>query len=285
MVESSHPSDEDEIDLLELIRSLLLAWKTILGITIICTGLAVAYALNTSDVFKAETLIVPASEGKSSASSAFSQFGGLAAIAGVTIPADSNIEKVLATLKTRVFLEKFIEKNNLIPVIFEDYWDTNSKSWKLPLDQEVFITEDGISPLRGAIQVDKHKSGLITLSISWKDPEVAAEWANDLVKQLNEQLREKAIADSQKRVGYLEQELAKTTLQDMRAVLYKLLETEKQKAMLANVNEDFALEVIDPAVAPETREKPKRKLIVALGVSAEDFSAYLQFSSLSSCES
>ena len=51
----------------------------------------------------------------------------------------------------------------------------------------------------------------------------------------------------------------------MRAVLYNLLESEKQKAMLANVNEDFALEVIDPAVAPETREKPKRKLIVALG--------------------
>ena len=48
----------------------------------------------------------------------------------------------------------------------------------------------------------------------------------------------------------------------MRAVLYNLLESEKQKAMLANVNEDFALEVIDPAVAPQTREKPKRKLIV-----------------------
>ena len=63
----------------------------------------------------------------------------------------------------------------------------------------------------------------------------------------------------------MEQELAKTTLQDMRAVLYNLLESEKQKAMLANVNEDFALEVIDPAVAPQTREKPKRKLIVALG--------------------
>ena len=97
---------------------------------------------------------------------------------------------------------------------------------------------------------EDNKSGLINLSISWKDPVVAAEWANDLVKQLNEQLREKAIADSQKRVGYLEQELAKTTLQDMRGVLYNLLESEKQKAMLANVNEDFALEVIDPAVAP-----------------------------------
>jgi LPS O-antigen subunit length determinant protein (WzzB/FepE family) len=82
---------------------------------------------------------------------------------------------------------------------------------------------------------------------------------------LNEQLREQAIQDSRKRVGYLEKELAKTTLKDMRDVLYSLLESEKQKAMLANVNEDFALEVIDPAVAPEQREKPKRKLIVGLG--------------------
>ena len=51
----------------------------------------------------------------------------------------------------------------------------------------------------------------------------------------------------------------------MRAVLYNLLESEKQKAMLANVNEDFALGSHRPAVAPETREKPKRKLIVVLG--------------------
>ena len=45
MVESSPSGDEDEIDLLELIRTLLQAWKTILGITIVCVALAVAYAL------------------------------------------------------------------------------------------------------------------------------------------------------------------------------------------------------------------------------------------------
>ena len=265
MVESGPPSDEDEIDLLELIRTLLQAWKTIVSITILCTGLGATYALYAPEIFKAETLLAPAQEEKSGASSALSQFGGLAAMAGISIPSSSNIERVLATLETRVFLKKFVEEKNLLPVIFEDFWDAASNSWKLQVDQEGFITEDGISPLRGAIEVDKDKSGLITLSISWKDPQVAAQWANDLVKQLNEQLRAQAIADSKKRVGYLEQELAKTTLQDMRAVLYNLLESEKQKAMLANVNEDFALEVIDPAVAPETREKPKRKLIVALG--------------------
>jgi uncharacterized protein involved in exopolysaccharide biosynthesis len=266
MVESGLPSDEDEIDLLELIRTLLQAWKTIVGITIVCTCLAVAYALHVQEVFKAETLLAPAQEEKSGASSALSQFGGLAAIAGISIPSDSNVEQVVATLNSRKFLRTFINQNKLIPLLFDEIWDADNQAWIVPSTEDEPTEQKAIVSFKACLSVDEDKkSGLITLSISWKDPEVAAQWANNLVKQLNEQLREQAIADSKKRVGYLEQELAKTTLQDMRAVLYNLLESEKQKAMLANVNEDFALEVIDPAVAPETREKPKRKLIVALG--------------------
>lgn len=265
MVESSSSVNEDEIDMLELFRALLRGWKTIASIIIICISISVAYALYAPVVFKAETLLAPATEEKSGTSYPLSQFGGLAAMAGITIPSDSNIDRVLATLRSRVFLKKFVKEKNLLPHLFEEFWDAASSSWKLPADHNSLTIEDGIPPLRGAIKVDQDKSGLITLSIFWKNPDIAAQLANDLVKQLNEQLRENAITDSKKRVGYLEQELTKTTLQDMRAVLYKLLESEKQKAMLANVNEDFALEVIDPAVPPETREKPKRKLIVVLG--------------------
>ena len=267
MVESSPSVDEDEIDLLELIRTVLQAWKIIVGITIVCIGLAVAYALYSPEVFKAETLLAPAQEEESGVSSALSQFGGLAAMAGISIPSDSNIEQVVATLNSRKFLLTYINQNNLIPVLFEEVWDEASQSWLVQTQEDEPTEQKAIKYFKNdllAISEDK-KSGLITLSISWKDPAIAAEWANDLVKQLNEQLQEKAITDSQKRIGYLEQELAKTTLQDMRAVLYNLLESEKQKAMLANVNEDFALKVIDPAVAPETREKPKRIFIVALG--------------------
>jgi uncharacterized protein involved in exopolysaccharide biosynthesis len=266
MVESSPSMNEDEIDLLDLIRTLLAAWKTIAFITVLCTGLAVAYALYTPESFKAETLLSPAQEEKSGASSALSQFGGLAAMAGVSIPSDSNVEQVVATLNSRKFLRAYIERNKLAPVLFDEIWDADNQAWKVPSPEDEPTEQKAIKSFKACLSVDEDKkSGLISLSISWKDPDIAAQWANDLVKQLNEQLREQAIADSKKRVGYLEQELAKTTLQDMRAVLYNLLESEKQKAMLANVNEDFALEVIDPAVAPETREKPKRKLIVALG--------------------
>ena len=281
MVESGPSPDEDDIDMLELIRTLLQAWKTIVGITIVCIGLAVAYAFYSPEVFKAETLLAPVTEEESSASSALSQFGGLAAMAGISIPSDSNVEQVVATLNSRKFLRTYINQNKLTSVLFDEIWNTDSQTWIVPSVEDQPTELKAIESFKGCLSVNEDKkSGLITLSISWKDPEVAAQWANDLVKQLNEQLREQAIADSKKRVGYLEKELAKTTLQDMRAVLYNLLESEKQKAMLANVNEDFALEVIDPAIAPETREKPKRKLIVALGGFVEDFLASLLFSLL-----
>ena len=265
MVESGPSVEEDEIDLLELIRTLLQSWKLIVGITIICTSLAVAYALHSPEVFKAETLLASAQEEKSGTSS-LSQFGGLAAMAGISIPSGSNTEQVIATLESRRFLSLFINNNKLLPVLFEDLWDVEKKAWIVESEDDEPTEQKAIESFKGILSVDEDKkSSLITLSISWRDPVIAAQWANDLVKQLNEQLREQAIQDSKKRVGYLEQELAKTTLKDMREVLYSLLESEKQKAMLANVNEDFALEVIDPAVAPEVREKPKRKLIVALG--------------------
>ena len=62
MIEPSLSSDEDDIDLLELIRTLLHAWKTIVVFTIVCTGLAVTYALYVLEGFKAETLLSPAQE-------------------------------------------------------------------------------------------------------------------------------------------------------------------------------------------------------------------------------
>ena len=264
-VDSTPLLEKDEIDLLELTRTILQSWKLIVGITIIFTSLAVVYAMLSQEMFKAETLLVSAQEEKSGTSS-LSQFGGLAAMAGISIPRDSNTEEVIATLRSRKFLSLFINKNKLLPVLFDDLWDLEKNTWILGPNQDEPTINDGYSTLRSSMTIDEDKkSGLITLAVYWKNPEVVAEWTNDLVKELNEQLREQAIADSKKRVGYLEQELAKTTLQDMRAVLYNLLESEKQKAMLANVNEDFALEVIDPAFTPKQREKPNRKVIVVLG--------------------
>lgn len=267
MVESASTEKGEEIDLFELMLIILRSWKLIAIITVLCTGVAVIVAVLTPDMYRAETLLTPVREENSGIPSSLSQFGGFASLAGISIPADSDIERVFATLESRQFLKKYISKKNLLPVLFYELWDEKQKAWHVSSEQSEPTVESGFSVLKGAINVDtNNKSGLIVLSVTWRKPEAAAELANNLVKELNEQMREQAIADSNRRVGYLEQELAKTTLQDMRSVLYNLLESEKQKAMLANVNEDFALEVIDPAVLPRSPFEPNRKKIVILGV-------------------
>ena len=112
MIDPISSGAEDEIDLIELSLNLFKAWKTIFGTTIICLLLAIVYALNETEIFKAETLLAAAQEEKMSTSSAINQFGGLAAMAGISIPSDSNVEQVLATLQSRKFLNYFINKKN-----------------------------------------------------------------------------------------------------------------------------------------------------------------------------
>ena len=264
--ESKDSDSDDEIDLFDLIRILHRSWKLIIGSVLFCAILAFVLALMSPDVFKAEVLLVPVKDENQGIPSSMNQFGGLVALAGINIPGSSNMERVMATLQSRKFLKYHIENRNVLPQIFDKLWDKEKNEWILEPGQEEPSVDSGYSSLRSAISIEEDKqTGLITLSVSWHDPEVAAIWANDLVKQLNERLRAQAIQDSQKRVGYLQEELAETSLKNRKDVLYNLLESEEQKAMLAKVNEYFALEVFDPAVVPEVRLKPKPRFMITIG--------------------
>ena len=266
MVESGPPSDEDEIDLLELIRTLLQGWKTIVGITILCTGLAVVYALNAPDIFKAETTLAPAQDDESGAKSLLDKFGGLVAIAGVQEKDTSFMIRVYGTLNSSQFIRAFINKYNLLPSLFYDQWDESNDTWMVNGKFEVPTLDDARELFQNNLSIhEDKKTGLTSVSFEWSQPNLATDWVNNLVKELNYSLRRRAIDDSNKKVGFLERELANTSLEDMRKVLYSLFESEKQKMMLANVNEDYAFEVIDPAIVSKVPEKPKRELIVALG--------------------
>ena len=265
LVESSPSVEKDEIDLLELIRTLLQAWKTIVGITIVCVGLAVAYALNAPEVYKAETLLAPAQEDETAASSLLNKFGGLVAIAGVKDKSSSFMSRVLGTLNSRQFLESFICEHNLLEQIFSDQWNLDRKEWIPRKDGSIVSISDGIDLLSGSIVCDEDESvSLYKVSVTLNNPNLASLICNKIVISLNSKFRERAIKRALLKVEYLKEELSKTSLSDMKNVLYTMLQAEKQKAMLANITKNAAFEVIDPAVSG-SMIKPKRKLIVLLG--------------------
>jgi uncharacterized protein involved in exopolysaccharide biosynthesis len=166
-------------------------------------------------------------------------------------------------LKSKSFAREFITEQDLMPVLFKDFKSPDGKAPDIRDAVRIFETVRTIS--------DDKKTGLVTLGIRWKDPETAANWANALVKRLNERLRVEALAESQRNVDFLQKEMAATSVVSLQQSMGRVLEGEMQKLMLARGNEQFAFKVIDPATPPKQRDAPKRALIAIVATLAGGF--------------
>ena len=260
---------EDEINLFELWKVIWQGRKIIFVSTFIAAVLSIIISLLLPNYYKAEVLLAPVSGDNTSKglSSALGGLGGLASLAGISFGSSSSAEENLAILKSRGFLWDFIESENMLPILFANKWDPVKKRWleSEPDEQpslwdtyRLFI-EDKL--LTTSIDSD---SGLVTIAIEWTDPVLAAEWANKLVLRLNNYLRTQAIERSQNNLKYLNEELLASQVEEMHQTLYSLIAEEQRKTMLANTQKDFVFRVIDAAVTPDKKIKPKRSIIVIL---------------------
>lgn len=286
---------EDEIDLLDLAKTIWGERRLIIIITALATTIAVIAALIITPVFRSSTLLAPviADSSKNSLSSLASQFGGLAALAGVTMPGGGNVDMAIATIKSRKFLLTFVKENNLKPVLFDDRWDRETQKWIVEEPslivrlKELILPEKPLTephePLEAGeptgnetykflmeevltVEMDT-KTSLVTVGVNWKDPAKAADLANKLVARVNAVMREQAVADAEKSIAYLTEQLNHVSLADLRTVLFRMIEEHTKNMTLAKTQQEYAFKVIDPAVAPDIGDKikPKRGLLVLLG--------------------
>jgi uncharacterized protein involved in exopolysaccharide biosynthesis len=252
---------DDEIDLWELWDTIWSGRWLIIAITSVFTMGGVAYALLAQEWYKADVVMAPA-DAKQSMSGALAQFGGLASLAGISLPGAGE-QAPVAVLKSKEFARAFITDLNLMPEFLKDAEESGK-----PLDirDAVRVFDTSVR----TITEDK-KTGLVTLSIRWKDPDTAAEWANILVQRLNDRLRQQALTESERNVAYLQKEMAATSVVSLQQSMGRVLEGEMQKLMLARGNEEFAFKVIDRATPPKLRESPKRSLIAIVSMLAGGF--------------
>ncbi len=110
------------------------------------------------------------------------------------------------------------------------------------------------------------KTGIVTLSIEWTDPAIASEWANKLVDYINSESRVREITSAQSNLSYLQSQVDSTTSIEMRRLLFNLIEGETRRIMLANSRDEFSFRIIDPAVVPQDRARPKRAIISIVGL-------------------
>lgn len=259
-------------DLFEIVRG---AWRVLLAAALLGGGIAAAFAWTLAPVYRAQTLLSPAAGDSLGASTISRLAGQLAPLAGLNGPDSANgldgRAVWLATLQSRLLAELFITKHNLLPTLFPDSWDAARGEWQVrdgkpgaPTMDEAFevFRQDVLS-----VNEDR-RTGLVTVTVESPERQLVAKWANAFVEQANELIRERAIAESQQSLEYLDRELKKTDVADLRRVIYGLVESKISQAMMANVRKQYAFAVIDPAVTPEPASfvRPRRVVMVGVGI-------------------
>ncbi|HCH1008662.1 TPA: Wzz/FepE/Etk N-terminal domain-containing protein [Vibrio parahaemolyticus] len=285
---NSQQSIDDEIDLRELFSALWKGKWIIIATTFIFAVSSVLYALSLPNIYKADALLAPAESSNGGGLSKMAgQLGGLAALAGVNLGGGETSQTDLAVqvMKSRQFVEAFINKHDLlVPLMAAKDWDLANN--KIILDEALYDAKTGVwlrkpNGLRGSkpsaqeafevfnnqvmnINLNK-ESGLYTISVKHYSPYIANQWVNWLVQDINQDMRERTIAETTKNLNYLNIQLKKTAVTDMQSTFYKLIEEQTKSLMLAEVQEEFVFKVVDPAVVPEKKDGPKRALICIFG--------------------
>ena len=278
---------DDEIDLRELFGVLWAGRLKILVITAVFALASVVYALSVPNQYKATALLSPAQSSGGGLSGALGQLGGLASLAGVSIGGGESSEAQVAQeiMKSWNFIEGFIKSNDLAVEIYaaegwskssnslqinSDLYDESNSQWLVenndtgelgpPSSWKLF--EDFLGML--SVSEDK-KSGLVSVSIEYYSPQIAKHWLDLYVAAINGHMQERKMAEVTRNITYLEAQIKKTNIAEMKEVFYTIIEEQIKSKMLAEASPDYAFVPVSPSMVPEEKSQPKRALICILG--------------------
>jgi uncharacterized protein involved in exopolysaccharide biosynthesis len=275
--------DNQEIDLMEIFRTLLSKKLFIILVTSLFAFSSVYYALSLPDKYTSSILVKLTEE---SSKPQISGLGSIASIAGINIPSGGGDKssEAIAVLKSKSFLKHLLEfpliKQNIFaakgfnkntkkviydPLIFNEekkLWvrEVTGSQKKEPSFIEVYsLFHDDL------IIMQDQNTRFIYMSYEHVSPVFAHNLINLLLVELNEVTRVSAIEASSNSLAYLYDELAKTNEKDVRSTINDMIRNQLNIQMLTNVNNDFLLTPIDPAYIPENKSSPQRSLICILG--------------------
>ncbi len=288
--------EEDEIDLLELWRTVWKRRKLI--IRIVCVGvlLTAIVSLFMKNIYQSEAVIMPVETksgkgGGGMAAAMMSQMGGgLGSLIG--LPDSSSAIEIGLLLESKVLQKKIIHDYNLLPVLFSKQWDEKRKAWKKgsgfslnpltwlskllaavkPADKKkskkiegVPDEMDGLRALDKLVKINKNKKdNFITISVQFDDPDVACAIVNYYLAALNDHMSLEAQRVASINKKYLEEQLSQTTDPLIQQKIYNMIAQQIETSMMAAVKENFAFKIIDPPLVPDKKLKPKRAQMVVL---------------------
>jgi uncharacterized protein involved in exopolysaccharide biosynthesis len=252
------------------------------------------------NIYQAKAVITTASERDNSPSAALqmlgaSGLGGMADIAGISLPGGQKLTMLESYLRSNIVREKAIVKHNLLPVLFSRRWDAEKKEWKQagslartlsaversikPDDKTTGKPEGDDSPtvsdgLRSLDQIVTVKSNVrantLTLAVDSRDPKTAAMLVTYLLDALQDHLSEEKKRNANENRDYLKVQLVKAVDPVTRQKIYSLLSKQIETALMAEVKGNI-FSIIDPPRVPDRKVSPQRAQLVILSIVASLF--------------
>ncbi len=156
----------NEINMLDLLLILIKRWKMIVLVPLIMALITAIYTLCMPNIYTANTTIIPSDNDSGGMTGLMGQLGGLAALAGGST-AKTTVDLYMTMLSSETLKDQLIDKFRLV-----DRYEAKFRS-------DVYKTLNLVTIIGSG-----KKDGTITISVSDKDPKIAAAMANEYVDQL-----------------------------------------------------------------------------------------------------
>lgn len=288
---------EDEIDLLELWNILWQGKWFVIILSLLATLGAVYYSLNVLPVtYKSTAVLQPTDSG-----SGGSRLAGLAANLPlpINLPGETGkSQNIIDFLKSRNLKKRLIEKYDLLPRLYADKWDPQTRTWTVtdPQERPSLVKALQSNALGQKLQIDQSdESGLITVGWVDEEPAFAERMALRIIEEARYYLENEYETDAQKEREFVERQLEKARQelaywerqvpsQDLilaeitreRAAAQQVYTELRKQLELAKINEAkevVRFKILDEPFVPEQRFKPNRGMICALTLVTSGFLA------------
>ena len=224
------------------------------------------YNLTLPNIYRAEILLATA-ESKAQGSSIAQ--GGLAAMAGISLPSGTDDKTLIAieTVKSKKFISEFLIRHEALPALMAPIsW--NSTEDILEVGEYHGSIQQATQQWKRIFYVEKlsQVQPFVLMTITHISPTQARDWLVYIVEDLNKSLSQRDVAEVKESIKYLEEQISNTNVSDLKQLFYGMIESQTSKAMLAEVRSEYAFRVIDPAIAPELKHSPHRAVITLQSV-------------------
>ncbi len=251
---------DNEVDLVEQVSNL---WKFKSLIIFLAIFFGVVFTLSSylfQPKFESKSILSIVQDESNSSnlpSINFPSFGGLAQSAGISLNNGSgNMDVVvIETIKSKTFFKHLL---SVADIQKELIGDKNISNSYIAIHDEIFSKQ-----LKVFINKE---TGLIHLSYTHISANFSKDIVTLIINEINNVFRKNKLIELKKSRDYFEAEYEIATENSVRSSLTFLLEKNLNETMLANVRDEYILEIIEEPFVPVKKSSPKRSIFLIIGL-------------------